>query len=122
MCLLALFFRVVEDAAVVAGANREEYYRRGGSPPRLLEGSVRAVAGVDPVAGGTWFGVNEKGVLVAVTNRRKSETPSEPRSRGLLARELLTCPSAEAAVDHALRALEQNLYAGCNFLCSDAER
>jgi uncharacterized protein with NRDE domain len=122
MCLLALFFRVVEDAAVVAGANREEYYRRGGEPPRLLEGPVRAVAGIDPVAGGTWFGVNEKGVLVAVTNRRKSETPSEPRSRGLLSRELLACPSAEAAVDGAIRALEQDRYAGCNFLCADAER
>ena len=34
MCLLALFFRVVEDAAVVAGANREEHYQRGGEPPR----------------------------------------------------------------------------------------
>lgn len=122
MCLLALFFRVVEDAAVVAGANREEYYQRGGEPPRLLEGPVCAVAGVDPAAGGTWLGVNENGVLVAVTNRRKSETPREPRSRGLLTRELLACPSAEAAVDHAIRALEQNLYAGCNFLCADAER
>jgi uncharacterized protein with NRDE domain len=122
MCLLALFFRVVEDAAVVGGANREEYYARGGEPPHLLQGSVRAVAGVDPVAGGTWFGVNEKSVLVAVTNRRKSEAPARPRSRGLLARELLACPSAEAAVDHAVRALEQNHYAGCNFLCADVSR
>jgi uncharacterized protein with NRDE domain len=122
MCLLALFFRVVEDAAVVAGANREEYYRRGGEVPRLLEGNVRAVAGIDPVAGGTWFGVNAKGVLIAVTNRKKSETPAQPRSRGLLARELLECSSAEAAVDHAIRALEHDLYAGCNFLCADADR
>jgi uncharacterized protein with NRDE domain len=123
MCLLALFYRVVEDAPVVAGANREEYYQRGGEPPRLLEdGPVRAVSGVDPVAGGTWFGVNDKNVLVAVTNRRKSETPAQPRSRGLLARELLACTSAQAAVDRAIGALEQNLYAGCNFLCADASR
>ena len=67
MCLLALFFQVVDDAPVVVGANREEYYQRDGEPPRLLEGSVRAVAGVDPVAGGTWLGVNEYGVLAAVT-------------------------------------------------------
>ena len=122
MCLLALFYRVVEDAPIVAGANREEFYERGGEPPRLLEGAIRAVAGIDPLAGGTWFGVNEKSVLIAVTNRRKSEPPARPRSRGLLARELLTCPSAEAAVDRAVRALEQNVYAGCNFLCADAER
>ncbi|HEY7427702.1 MAG TPA: NRDE family protein [Gemmataceae bacterium] len=120
MCLLALFFRVVEDAAVVAGANREEYYQRGGEPPRLLDGPVPAVAGVDPVAGGTWFGVNAKSVLVAVTNRRKSEIPVQPRSRGLLVREMLACFSAAAAVDHAVRELEQNHYAGGNFLCADA--
>ena len=36
MCLLALFFRTVEDAPVVAGANREEAYGRGGTPPLTL--------------------------------------------------------------------------------------
>src|SRR6516165_4481813 len=106
MCLLALFFRVVEDAAVVVGANREEYYRRDGEPPRVLDDPILAVAGVDPVAGGTWLGVNANSVLVAVTNRRKSEVSARPRSRGLLTRELLSCPSAEAAVQHAIRALE----------------
>jgi uncharacterized protein with NRDE domain len=122
MCLLALFFRVVDDAAVLAGANREEFYEHGGSPPRLLHGTSNAVAGVDPVAGGTWFGVNENGVLVAVTNRRKLDVPATPRSRGLLVRELLACPSAAAAVDHAISALEQRSYAGANFLCADASR
>jgi uncharacterized protein with NRDE domain len=92
MCLLALFFRMVEDAAVVAGANREEFYRRGGEPPRLLDGPIPAIAGVDPVAGGSWLGVNAQSVLVAVINRRKSELPARPRSRGLLTRELLGCP------------------------------
>ncbi|MGH7170314.1 MAG: NRDE family protein [Gemmataceae bacterium] len=122
MCLLALFFRVVEDAAVVAGANREEYYQRGGEPPRLLDGPIPAVAGIDPLAGGTWFGVNANRVLVAVTNRRKLDVPAQPRSRGLLVREMLACPSAAAALDHGIAALEQNRYAGANFLCADAER
>src|ERR1700693_6340250 len=94
MCLLALFYRVAEDAPVVVGANREEFYQRGGEPPRILEGPIRSVAGVDPVAGGTWIGVNEHGVMVAVTNRLKTQVPAYPRSRGLLARELLTFPDA----------------------------
>lgn len=122
MCLLALFFRVVEDAAVVVGANREEYYQRGGEPPRLLQGALCAVAGVDPVAGGTWLGVNEKGVLAAVTNRPKRDMPAQPRSRGLLVREMLTCPSAAAAVEHAIQELQRHPYAGANFLCADASR
>jgi uncharacterized protein with NRDE domain len=122
MCLLALFFGVVEDASVVVGANREEYYKRGGAPPYLLPGPIRAVAGVDPAAGGTWLGVNEYGVLAAVTNRPKIEVPLQPRSRGLLVRELLGCKSADAAVDYALRSLQLYAYAGANFLCADAGR
>jgi hypothetical protein len=120
MCLIALFFRVVEDAPVVVGANREEFYARGGEPPRLLDGPVRAVAGLDPTAGGTWLGLNAHGVLVAVTNRRKSQPPDRSRSRGLLARDLLGCESAAAAVEKAARALDGNDYAGCNVVCADA--
>jgi Transport and Golgi organisation 2 len=122
MCLLALFFRVVEDAPLVAGANREEVYGRGGDPPRLLDGAVRAVAGVDPLAGGTWFGVNEHGVLAAVTNRPRTQVPARPRSRGLLTRDLLNCASAAAALELATRELGQNRYAGCNVVCADRDR
>jgi uncharacterized protein with NRDE domain len=122
MCLLALFFRAVEDAPVVVGANREEFYARGGEPPRVLEGPVRAVAGVDPLATGTWLGVNAHGVVVAVTNRARSEVPPRPRSRGLLTRDLLTsCTSAREAADRAARELDRGNYAGCNLLCADAD-
>ena len=38
MCLLALMFRVVEDAPLIVGANREEFYSRGGEPPQVLDG------------------------------------------------------------------------------------
>ncbi|HLN28051.1 MAG TPA: NRDE family protein [Gemmataceae bacterium] len=119
MCLLALFFRVVEDAPVVVGANREEIYARGGEPPRLFDGPPRFVAGVDPVAGGTWLGVNEHGLLVAVTNRPKSDLPPEPRSRGLLTRELLGYRDTTSASEFAARALGKNHFAGCNILCVD---
>jgi Transport and Golgi organisation 2 len=121
MCLLALFFRVVEDAPVVAGANREEFYNRGGEPPQILKGPYPAVAGVDPLAGGTWFGVNERGVFIAITNRPKSALPAKPRSRGLLARELLGCATAAAAVDNAAQDLDRGRYAGCNLVCADQE-
>ena len=121
MCLIALFFRVLDDAPLVVGANREEFYARGGEPPRLLDGPVRVVAGLDPTASGTWLGLNAHGVLVAVTNRGKSRPPDRPRSRGLLARDLLTCESATAAVEKATRALDGADYAGCNVVCADAE-
>jgi uncharacterized protein with NRDE domain len=120
MCLLAVLFRATDDAPLVVAANREEFYARGGDPPRRLDG-VPAVGGVDPKHGGTWLGVNAHGLLVAVTNRRKSAVPSEPRSRGLLARELLTCGSAAAAAERAASELAAGRYDGCNFLCADAD-
>ncbi len=121
MCLLALLYRVAEDAPVVVGANREEAYERGGEPPRLLPGPMRIAAGIDPRAGGTWLGVNERGVLVAVTNRPRSRVPPRPRSRGLLALDLLGCATARAASERAARELGADRYAGCNVLCADRD-
>jgi hypothetical protein len=118
MCLLALFFRVVEDAPLIVGANREELYARGGEPPRVLDGIL---AGVDPRAGGTWLGVNKQGVLVAVTNRPKTQLAVPLRSRGLLVRELLATNSAAAAAQLAAREFNGNRYAGCNILCADRD-
>ena len=121
MCLLALFFRAFEDSPVVVGANREESYARGGELPRILDGPCPALAGIDPQAGGTWLGVNERGVLVAVTNRPKSRLPAQARSRGLLARDLLGAASAAGAGELASRELDRNRYAGCNVLCVDRD-
>jgi uncharacterized protein with NRDE domain len=119
MCLLALLFRALPDAPVVVGANREEIYTRGGLPPQLQKGRCRFVAGLDPVGGGTWLGVNEHAVVVAVTNRPQSRLPDQPRSRGLLVRDLLGCPRAPAAMELASRELARDRYAGCNLLVAD---
>jgi uncharacterized protein with NRDE domain len=121
MCLLALLHRVVEDCPLIVGANREELYNRGGQPPQILDGPIRAIGGRDPAAGGTWLAVNASGVLIAVTNRPKSQLPSEPRSRGLLARDLLTCPTAKAAAEMASKELSFERFAGCNVVCADGE-
>lgn len=121
MCLLAIIFRIADDAPLVVGANREEAHARGGEPPQRLDGPGRAVGGRDPLAGGTWLAVNEHGVAIAVTNRPKLQAPAAPRSRGLLARELLAFPSAAAARDRAAAELGKNAYAGCNLVCADAD-
>src|SRR5262245_29095933 len=122
MCLLAIFHRMVEDAPLIVGANREEAYARGGEPPQVLEGTCPAIGGRDPHAGGTWLALNQRGVLLAVTNRPKHETPPNPRSRGLLLRDLLGCSTAAEAAGRAVQELTSQAYAGCNLLCADTER
>ncbi|MEC8992263.1 MAG: NRDE family protein, partial [Candidatus Latescibacterota bacterium] len=64
-------------------ANREEVYSRPSAPPAWQQ-QQRAFAVTDLQAGGTWLGVSETGVVVAVTNRRESLPAEDPRSRGHL--------------------------------------
>lgn len=109
-----------EGVPVAVAANREEFYARPWSPPSIQEGRPRVLCGIDETAGGTWLGVNEYGLFVAVTNRPLIDAPKSPRSRGLLCRELLECESAAAAEELAEAGLASGQYAGANFLCADA--
>ena len=120
--MLAILFQTVNDCPVLVAANREEFYDRPGTPPELWDGEVAIVAGRDPRAGGTWLGVNQFGLLVAVTNRAKRQPPPAPRSRGLLCRDLLACQTAFEAHERALDALTREPFAGCNLLMIDASR
>lgn len=120
MCLLAIFFRAVDDAPLVVGANREERYDRSSSSPQILPGPSCSLAGIDHLGGGTWFGVNDRGIFVAVTNRHKTKLPQLPRSRGLLVRELLECTSMADAINHATQELDLHRYAGCNVICGNS--
>lgn len=122
MCLIALLYRVVKDAPVIVGANREEYYARGGEPPRLHSDPTPWVGGFDPLGGGTWLGVNVHGLLVAVTNRPKTTVPIPRRSRGTLVRELLQHKSAATATEEATRRLQSEPYDGCNVLVVGADQ
>jgi hypothetical protein len=81
------------------------------------------LGGKDLQAGGTWLGVNRSGVLVAVTNRSKTQKPEEhPKSRGLLCRELLEQGSWEAAEAELHRQWNTEQFAGFNLMLISGER
>lgn len=120
MCTLAILYRVARGTPILVAANREERYDRPTQYPKIQSGTPRVVCGIDRRAGGTWLGVNQYGLFCAVGNRRKSQVPAEPRSRGLLCRELLTLRSAKEAAAHAARELAKGIYAGANYVCADA--
>ncbi len=123
MCLLILAAGTLPDAPILVAANREERFDRPVEPPAVRRagppGAPAFLCGLDREAGGTWLGINEKGLLVAVTNRGKSSVPPAPRSRGLLARDLLSCASAADAAQRAFAELGTGHYAGANYLCAD---
>ena len=123
MCLLALHFRVFSDAPIFLMLNRDESVRRPSTPPRIVREDDGAdwIGGRDKIAGGTWLGVNQFGLVVAVTNRRDRPTPQAPRSRGLLCRDLLTCATYSAAVTILDRLREESEYAGFNLLLASRD-
>lgn len=121
MCLLAILHRMVPDAPLLVAANREEFFDRPFDPPAILPGKVQYLAGLDRRAGGTWLGLNEFGLVAAVTNRPLDNPPAEPRSRGQLCREMLLCRTAVEAAELAHRELASGRYAGANYIAADCE-
>lgn len=100
VCTLALYFNVFDDYPIVVAANRDEHYDRPSAPPELGAGRPVVLAGKDLVAGGTWLGVNEHGLLAGILNRRVNQEPMNKnsfRSRGLLCLDLLALESAAHA-------------------------
>lgn len=121
MGILAILYRVARNTPILVAANREEFFDRPTQHPKIQSGSPRVICGIDRQAGGTWLGVNQFGLFATVINRKKRFVPFNPRSRGLLCRELLDFKSAGEAADHAKRELLTGKYAGANYLVADAK-
>lgn len=125
MCLFSVVYQIAPDCSVLVFANREESPGRPCTVPHLIETSpnkARWMGGQDLKAGGTWLGINQAGLLVAVTNRRKTQTPKELKSRGLLCRELLEQESLDAAEAEFSRLWKQESFAGFNLMMITRER
>lgn len=122
MCLFATAFQTVPGCPVLALINRDEFRTRPTAAPQVIrDNQVAWVGGTDLQAGGTWLGVNQFGLVVGVTNRRKSNVPPNPRSRGLLCRDLLQCTDADKALAETKRLLSQHEFDGFNLLLLSSE-
>jgi uncharacterized protein with NRDE domain len=131
MCLVFISIQTDAKGPVMIGANREESRLRPTTSPVccrrsglrcLLAGADHGPDGTFPEMG-TWLGVNEAGMAVAVTNRHDGELAwaDQTRSRGLLAVELMGYVQPEDAVPAAENELAQGGYGGCNFLVANRE-
>lgn len=109
------------------GLNRDEVYARPAASPRWwpaspdTEGGVGFVAPVDLVAGGTWFGLAQTGLFVALTNGRQAFRFRRERSRG----ELVVSSLRAGTLEQATAALERRdslAYAPCHLLLARGNR
>jgi hypothetical protein len=120
MSLLAIVYHLVPEAPILVAFNREELLDRICPAPSIQSGKPRVLGSADQ-KGGTCLGINQNGLFVGVTRRKKRGAPMNGRSKGLLAREMLKCQSATQAVDMAMEELNSGEYDGANFIVADPE-
>jgi len=88
-------------------------------PARHWDDHAHVVAGRDELAGGTWLGMNDDGVVAGLLNRINTLGPMEGfRSRGELPLEALEHAEASEAAD-ALTHLETASYRSFNMIIAD---
>ena len=76
MCTVVLLRRPGHDWPLILAANRDEMTGRAWLPPaRHWPDRAEAIAGQDVLAGGTWLGMNDWGVIAGILNRPGSLGP-----------------------------------------------
>lgn len=119
VCTLAAYLGVSAVLPLLVAANRDELLDRPASDPALLAHDPWVVAGQDLNAGGTWFGLNQHGMVVGLLNRRRPTGPDpRRRSRGLLCLEILQTTSPGAAAER-LHDSAGGAYNSFNLLVAD---
>src|SRR6185312_5814284 len=120
MCTLILLLRPDHDWPVVLAANRDEMIDRPARPPaRHWPDRPEVVAGLDELAGGSWLGLNDHGVVAGILNRFGTLGPAPgQRSRGELVLEALDHADARDAAA-ALVDIDPRAYRPFNMIIAD---
>jgi hypothetical protein len=120
MCTFIILRRPEEPWPVVIAANRDEMTDRPSSPPgRHWPERSGTIAGRDDLAGGSWLGMNDDGLVAGIMNRMNTLGPQTgKRSRGELVLEALDHADAREAVT-ALAELDGRAYRPFNMVIAD---
>ena len=122
MCTIIVRHRMDDFCSTIIASNRDEFYDRAASGPRVLRTEPLVVGGRDEREGGTWFGLNRDGLFVGLTNQRSFGTRDDSlRSRGGLVLDALAEGSLEG-VEQYLRSVDPATYNEFNLIFGDGER
>jgi hypothetical protein len=121
MCTLIIARAMVPAFPLVVAHARDEFLDRTWEPPARRPDAPGIVAPRDIRAGGTWMGVNDHGLVAAVTNRYRSRTAEDLPSRGGLPLLALSAPSAAAARALVLEHLQTVRHHGFNLVLADTK-
>ena len=113
---------------LLVAANRDEQLDRPAEPPQLRDGGVLAPRDLE--AGGTWIGLNGRGLFAGITNRYGLPPNPALRWRGALVTRALEAATAVEAAERisALPAVDYNAFhllvadrQGAHIIWSDGE-
>ncbi len=121
MCTVVILRRPRHPWPVLLAANRDEMLNRPWrAPGRHWPDRPEVVAGLDELAGGSWLGLNDHGLVAGVLNRVNSlGAEAGKRSRGELVLEALDHADASAAAS-ALSHLNPAAYRSFNLVVADS--
>lgn len=122
MCTLIALHRIVPGFPVVVAMNRDEFFDRPSRPPSLAAGPPRIARPSDARAEGTWIGVNEHGVVAALSNRFAGPQDMSARSRGLLCLESLRMSTVQEAGAYVSEQTESHPFNPFHLLHLSSER
>jgi hypothetical protein len=120
MCTVVFLRRPGNAWPMMIAANRDEMMDRPWKAPgRHWPDRPEVVAGLDELAGGTWLGINDHGVVSGILNRPGTLGPATGlRSRGELPLDALDHADASAAAA-ALQALDAKAWRPFNMFLAD---
>lgn len=123
MCILIVLRGGHGDHPLVVAGNRDERTDRTASPPGLWVGSRRRVLSPrDRRAGGTWLGVNDRGVFAGLTNVAGSLPVPDAPSRGHLPHLALDADDLEQGLAAVVARLAEQPHAAFQLVLADAQR
>lgn len=126
MCTVIVGFNLFANRPVVLATNRDEMFGRAARGPQRIPGAHEVLAPTDMVRGGTWIGVNDRGVFAALTNRTEiasvwdPEQPEKMRTRGVLVHQALASPTAADAISDIAR-IRTREFNGYHLIVGDKE-
>src|SRR3954470_15600289 len=120
MCTVVILRRPGHAWPVILGANRDEMLNRPWLPPaRHWEDRPDVIGGKDELAGGSWMGLNDTGVVACILNRFGTLGPADgKRSRGELVLEALDHPDPAGQAE-ALSEIDPAAYRPFNMVIAD---
>ena len=122
MCTLLFRHRLGDEYPLAILSNRDELYNRPSEGWAWGGPEQHYFAPLDQQAGGTWIGLSESGLVVALTNIFPPRKGSAFRSRGTLVTDMLALPRAALAPAHLRRQLMAHSYNNFNLLTADTKR